>query len=488
MYSFSSLVIIPFIFIPSPQETKGSPPPSLNHILLQIICLITTTFINRYFKNNIPFISGGSIQYSHQSLLAVRWFVMEQNQDASHIFEQYLTHTPLFQDKKVLQTNYTPDTVPHREAQIEQIAKILSPGLRLHKPSNLFVYGKTGTGKTLTILHTTNKLIEVASKQTVPLRVAYLNCKLKKVADTEYRLIAQIIRELGGDVPATGLPTDEVYHTFYSLLESKEQLLILILDEIDQLVKKAGDEILYNLTRINTELRASQVSILGISNDLVFADHLDPRVKSSLSEEELIFPPYNALQLQDILRGRAKEAFREGTIEPGVIEKCAAYAAREHGDARRALELLRVAGELAERSSTPSVALSHIDGAEDKIERDRIVDVVQAHPRQFQATLYAIISFCESKSGALYTGEIYSLYQSFCSRLGLRPLTQRRLSDIVAELDMLGIINARVLSKGRYGRTREIGLSLAPELVAKIKKVLEHELGVRDTEGEKDGE
>ena len=403
-------------------------------------------------------------------------------------FENFLKRESFFVDKSVLSSSYLPDEVLYREEQLQEVANILAPALRQEKPSNLFIYGKTGTGKTLSIKHIIQSMSSIAKKNDISLRCIYINCKLKKVADTEYRLIAQIIRELGGDVPATGLPTDEVYHTFYSLLESKEQLLILILDEIDQLVKKAGDEILYNLTRINTELRASQVSILGISNDLVFADHLDPRVKSSLSEEELIFPPYNALQLQDILRGRAKEAFREGTIEPGVIEKCAAYAAREHGDARRALELLRVAGELAERSSTPSVALSHIDGAEDKIERDRIVDVVQAHPRQFQATLYAIISFCESKSGALYTGEIYSLYQSFCSRLGLRPLTQRRLSDIVAELDMLGIINARVLSKGRYGRTREIGLSLAPELVAKIKKVLEHELGVRDTEGEKDGE
>lgn len=396
-----------------------------------------------------------------------------------HIFESYLTALPVFVNKKVLQTNYTPETIPHREAQITQIAKILAPALHSHKPSNIFVYGKTGTGKTLTTLHTTNTLVQISAKKNIPLNVVYINCKLKKVADTEYRLIAQIIREFGGEIPATGLPTDEVYHHFYRLLESKKQLLILVLDEIDQLVKKVGDEILYNLTRINSALKESQVSLIGISNDLIFADHLDPRVKSSLSEEELIFPPYNAIQLQDILRERAKSAFCDGILEQGVIEKCAAYAAREHGDARRALELLRVAGEVAERQSSPTVFIKHIDEAEDKIERDRIIDVVHAQPKQFQATLYSILSFCESKKTALFTGEIYTLYHSFCSRLGLRPLTQRRVSDIVAELDMLGIINARVTSKGRYGRTREIGLALPPTLITKIKKLLEQELDIK---------
>jgi cell division control protein 6 len=97
-------------------------------------------------------------------------------------------------------------------------------------------------------------------------------------------------------------------------------------------------------------------------------DHLDPRVKSSLGEEELVFPPYNALQLQDILKERAESAFKEGTLQEGVIAKCAAYAAREHGDARRALDLLRVAGELAERESSKKITLEHIDAANQKIE------------------------------------------------------------------------------------------------------------------------
>jgi cell division control protein 6 len=189
---------------------------------------------------------------------------------------------------------------------------------------------------------------------------------------------------------------------------------------------------------------------------MVFIDNLDPRVRSSLSEEELVFPPYNALQIQDILRQRAKIAFREECLEPGALEKCAAYSAREHGDARRALELLRVAGEIAEREGEVKILLRHIDEAEEKIERDRLVDIVKTQPKQSQCILYSIIMLSLKKKGNIFTGEIYDFYKTICEKIGLRPLTQRRISDVIAELDMFGVINAKIISKGRYGRTREL--------------------------------
>jgi len=392
-------------------------------------------------------------------------------------FEDYLSNPVIFKNKAVLQSNYTPDHVLHRDEQIKHIANILAPALRGDKPSNIFIYGKTGTGKTLAAKYTTNQLVSIASQKKIPLKIIYLNCKLKKLADTEYRLIAQLLREYGKNIPPTGLPTDEVYNIFFNTIEKYEHNLILILDEIDQLIGKAGDELLYNLTRINAELKNTQISLVGISNDLSFTDHLDPRVKSSLSEEELVFPPYNALQIQEILKHRANLAFSPDVLQPGLVEKCAAFAAREHGDARRALELLRVAGELAERNTEKQVKIAHLDEAEDKIERDRIIDIVATQPKQFQITLFSILSACEKRSSVV-TGEIYSLYERNCSETGLRPLTQRRISDIIAELDMLGIITAKVVSKGRYGRTREISICTNETITKKIKAILTDELGL----------
>jgi cell division control protein 6 len=392
-------------------------------------------------------------------------------------FEKYLDKKPVFKNKTALQSNYTPGQIFHRDEQIQQLANILAPALRSEKPSNVFIYGKTGSGKTLTVKYTTLQLEGIAKQKKIPVKVVYLNCKLKKLADTEYRLVAQLLREYGKNIPPTGLPTDEVYQVFFSTLDQGKHNLILVLDEIDQLVGKAGDELLYNLTRINGELKNSQITLIGISNDLVFTDTLDPRVKSSLSEEELIFPPYNAEQIQQILQQRASLAFNPGVLEEGVVGKCAAFAAREHGDARRALELLRVSGELAERQNDAKVSMSHLDQAEEKIERDRVLDLVANQPRQFQVALFSILDACSQKQG-VFTGEIYSLYERYCSQTSLRPLTQRRVSDIIAELDMLGIINAKVISKGRYGRTREISIGVNEAITQKMKGILSEELGL----------
>jgi archaeal cell division control protein 6 len=400
-------------------------------------------------------------------------------QNLQNFFEKFLKKESLFINKKVLQSSYFPEEVFHRDEQINKIAQILAPALRLERPSNLFMYGKTGTGKTLSVKHTLNQITEVAQKREIPVKTIYINCKLKKIADTEYRLIAELARFFGKAIPPTGLPTDEVYNAFFKELDSKKQVVILVLDEIDQLVKRAGDQIIYNLTRVNADLALGHLTLVGISNDLTFADNLDPRVKSSLSEEEIVFPPYNALQIQDILTKRSTMAFKENVLEDGLIQKCSAYAAREHGDVRRALELLRVSGELAERKDATIISITDLDEAEEKIERDRFVDVVETQPKQFQAVLYSIMLMHEKRNKGLFTGEVYDVYKKICVQTSLRPLTQRRVSDVIAELDMLGIIQAKVISKGRYGRTKELILALPKPLEEKIKIILEESLHLR---------
>lgn len=396
------------------------------------------------------------------------------------IFDSF-SQNKIFEDKSVLQNNYSPDIIPHRDKQIEQIASILAPALRGEKTSNLFVYGQTGSGKTLSVQYVKDELLKRAksSDSKNKLRIEYLNCKLKQVADTEYRILAELIKKLGGEVPHTGLPTNQVYSKFVELLEKEPQLIILVLDEIDQAVKKISDNFLYNLTRLNSELSKTQIGLVGISNDLNFLDVLDPRVRSSLSEEEIIFPPYNAIQLQEILSRRAEQAFKKNILEEGVISKCAAYAAREHGDARRALDLLRISGELAERDNKNKVTLEHVDIANEKMDRDKILDVIQCAPKQFQLVLFSIINLSEGKKiEKIFTGDIYQVYQKTCEKTRTEILTQRRVSDLIAEADMLGLINATVISKGRHGRTREITLSIPQQVLDKSKEILSDSLQI----------
>ena len=211
-----------------------------------------------------------------------------------------------------------------------------------------------------------------------------------------------------------------------------------------------------NLTRINSDLKDSKVSIIGISNDLRFTDFLDPRGLSSLSEEELVFPPYNAPQLCDILQQRGEDAFMEGVIDAPVIPLCAALAAQEHGDARRALDLLRVSGELAEREDTSRVAEKHVKMAQEKIETDSMIECVSTLPTQSKVVLYSMLLLEHIGKKIFTSGEVLQIYREVagnwtwtCSRTG-------RITDLVSELSMLGVINTRVVSKGRYGRTKEM--------------------------------
>ncbi len=381
-----------------------------------------------------------------------------------NIFEDILTSPKIFKNRDVLRHTYTPDDLPHRDEQIRTLASILAPALRGETPSNVLIYGKTGTGKTATVKFVGRQLEEMSRKLNVRCMVHYINCEL---IDTQYRVLASLANALGRTVPMTGWPTDQVYEEVKKALDLREQTVIIVLDEIDKLVKK-GDEALYNLSRINSELEKGKVSIIGISNDLKFKNYLDPRVISSLSEEEIIFPPYNAEQLKDILEQRAKLAFYEGVLDDEVIPYCAALAAQEHGDARKALDLLRVSGEIAEKENADRVTKEHVKKAVKKIESDHIAEAVRTLPTQSKILLFGMVLLTESGYRKFTTGEVYAVYKNLCRRIGMDVLTQRRISDLISELDMLGIINSIVISKGRYGRTREIKLDVPIDDVKRV--------------------
>ena len=266
----------------------------------------------------------------------------------------------------------------------------------------------------------------------------------------------RFIDDFSERIPPTGWSTERVYNILWEKLDEEKRVVVVVLDEVDKFVYKSGDDMLYHLTKINDDLENAKISLIGISNDMKFTELLDPRVRSRLSDEKLVFPPYDASQLKDILDDRAKQAFDDGIVEENVISLCAAVEANEQGDARRALDLLRVAAELAERNRDQTVTEQHVFKAKNKIELDCVIEAVRTLPVQSKLILLGILMNEEKGQMKLTTGDVYSTYKELCRKSGLSMVSQRRVTDLISELDMMGIVTARVKSFGRGGRTKEI--------------------------------
>ncbi len=381
------------------------------------------------------------------------------------VFDRFMKSTCVFKDREILRHDYVPENLPHREEQVRFLGEIVAPVLKGVRCSNILIYGKTGTGKTAVVKYVLKKLSQRALQCASQVKFCYVNCRW---AGTEYRVLSALCHALGVEVPFTGLALGEVFDRFRKGLDANSGVFIAILDEIDALVKTRGDTILYELTRVNETLNLGKTSIIGISNDLRFKDFLDPRVLSSLSEEETVFKPYNAAELSDILMDRSKPAFFGDVLSESALSLCAALAAAEHGDARRALDLLRVAGELAEREGAKVIAEEHVRRAETRIEHDRVVEALKNLPVHSKLVLLGVYLLVKANFARAVTGEIYEIYCELCEQAGLTPLTQRRVSGLINELDVIGLLNTQVVSMGRYGRTKKIHLGIARSAIRSV--------------------
>ncbi|MDP6870014.1 MAG: orc1/cdc6 family replication initiation protein [Candidatus Poseidoniaceae archaeon] len=377
---------------------------------------------------------------------------------SQNIFDGILTQKTLFVNKEALRHTHQPVYLPHRDTEVEDLSFNLVEALKGHIPSNMILYGVTGAGKTAVTRYVCDQLERKGEQIGRIVNPVLVNCRQ---IDTQYRVLSHLGNTLleeheQADIPFTGWPTDRVFSELVRRMDSRGGVYVIVLDEIDHLVKKAGDDLLYNLTNLNAQLKNARACVIGISNDLKFTDFLDPRVRSRLGQQDIIFNPYNSEHLQDILRERASEGIASDAIAPGVIELCAALAAQEHGDARCALDLLRVSTEVAERENMSLVDQSHVRIAQAQIESDQVTPVIRTLPTQQKIVLSSILLIESHGLRNIQTGEVYDIYKQACVILQTQFLTARRISGIISNLDMLGLITAKVISRGRGGRTKEI--------------------------------
>lgn len=369
----------------------------------------------------------------------------------------------LIKDRDALRYTYIPESIRHRDAEMTQVTQSLLPILKQSRPSNLLVYGKPGTGKTLVVRKVISKIHDRVEKSNFPIKLVYTN---SKVETTLYGLLISFGRQLGmseRDLPWTGISISEAFRRILETISGGGINVVLIIDEIDFLVKlisKGNKDILYQITRANERLQEGSMMLVGISNNLTFKDHLDPRVISSLGEEEVVFTSYTMEQLHSIIQERVHMAFEEGVVSNAASNLCAAYAGREHGDARRAIDLIRVAGEIAERDQSKSVLPNHIDEALKKIEEDKETAAIKSYPLHEKLLILAVM-----RAVGANTGGIYSTYKELCGKIRQNTLSYRRITQMLSEIEMSGIISGRLIHQGVHGNTKKFKLTISPNII-----------------------
>ncbi len=374
----------------------------------------------------------------------------------------------LIKNREILHFTYIPEMIFYRDSEQALVTQSLMPILKQSRPSNLLVYGKPGTGKTLVVKKILSKIQARVEKSKFPIKLVYVNSKEET---TLYQLLVSFGRQLGledKELPSTGLAISEVFKRLLKTIDGNHLNAVFVIDEIDylaDLVKKTGKDILYQLTRANERLKEGSLTFVGISNDLTFKERLDPRVLSTLGEEEVVFATYSVEQIKKILEARIEQAFVKGAVEDSALNLCSALAGREHGDARRAIDLLRVAGEIAEREQKTSINENHIRLARNKIEENKEVTALQSFPLHEKLLIIAIM-----KTSELTTGSIYTAYKGICKTVRQPELTQRRVTQMLSEIELSGIISGRIIHQGIHGNTKKYKLTITRETVKETFK------------------
>lgn len=422
----------------------------------------------------------------------------------SSLMSRYAATSKIFEHEEVLREDHHPDELPEREDELDQLHMALSPAARGVGANNVFLYGKAGQGKTAAAKKELSELEYHAKEESdhLDLTPLYISCESHDLS-TSFRAASRIYMELTGNDRPTGYSTDVVMDMMFESMDEIGGTIIIVLDEIDTLGD--DDRILYSLPRARAQGYVGDhvyPSVIGISNDLQWRDNLSSKVKSSLYDDSVLFSPYDANQLRQILRRRASKAFRKtelvpieeadsefkqdadiveidnsgdqyafrsGVLSEGVVPLISAFSAQDKGDARQAIKYLRKAGEIADSNGGDEVTEETVEEAQSQVEKETVTEAMREMTIQAQLALSAVTVLELSDHTPVRTKPVYGVYKTIAEKVDSKKLVQRRMRDHLLELDMQGIIDAQKRAGGSVGGPAwHFQLQVATEVVVEV--------------------
>jgi archaeal cell division control protein 6 len=391
----------------------------------------------------------------------------------------------IFANRDLLVVGTVPDQdrIVGRDDEIEKVANQVKFLVHGEQPNHVFVTGETGTGKSLVTRHVAQRAVK--SAKSLGTNAAYVYVESKS-HNTETRVARRIAQELNDEadadmnIPRFGLGSTEYFKYAYDILNDYYNGVLIILDEIDKLDN--GIDVLHELSRAREAGHTdAYIGIIAISNQIEYGKRLNARVESSMRTSEFVFEPYDSGQLAVILEHR-NDAFHEGVLEDGVIEKAAEMSADEHGDARKAVDILRIAGDLAEDNNDEAVTVDHLTNAKRKAEVDRVEEAIEVTTKQAKLLLYSLAKLNITLEKPYRTSEIYDRYELAAADVGSTVVGDERAYQILKKMSLLGVTESTRVGGGpNQGVYLEHELLRDPDVV--LSAVLRTDERLRELEG-----
>ncbi len=358
-----------------------------------------------------------------------------------------MSESSIFHDRSKLSSRYIPNELHHREKEMSLLLTMFKDSYI--KPDEFLfstpqIVGRSGIGKTSTILKFSKMLENEFIRSGLTLKVAYINLKLQ--GGNKYAVYRFLLEKIAPELPSQGLSAEEMLRYLLSYLTENKLYTLIILDEIEFLLRSNKDSgIIYDFTRLNEFDLSKHCNVIGvvfIARSTDFHDKIDSSELSTLGRLPIEFKPYSIDEISDILLTRTSESFNPNVVGTDIIDEVSLITTSSQvgGDVRYALDLLLYAGNLAEANGSERITLDQIRKAHGYNKPSLTIEDLKELPRTHLLTLMAILKvqnkrkkqYIELKEIRVYALELADEYKikKFEFEDSMNDLLERKIVEM----------------------------------------------------------